>query len=228
MSKKSFFIGFLTGVAIGIGAAEVWRLWRQQHGEPIAGPAPSPDLAVAGQGGEAVAGQAANAGIVAASAAAPVPESTAADTNPPSYQTASLDEYRREFRERAEELFRRVKHQAPPGKTKRWKGSYSILANAGNVTRGKIVIYEKTKGRMNGDWRPMEDGLYVLVRADDEASERIWQALRSDFPHLGNRFHREVTLGVAPKHHERFAYSRVLPADDPADFAGLLALCSRL
>ena len=58
------------------------------------------------------------------------------------------------------------------------------------------MIYETAKGKINGNDPLLSDGIYVLVRtkADENGRTR--------------------TIGVAPKHDERFAYFRLTMDND--------------
>ena len=141
----------------------------------------------------------------------------------PSYQTAPLSEYSSVLRIRAEELFEIVSQQI--GRmSKRYKGSFSIFSNSSNETAAKIVIYQRGLGRENGNWPPLADGIYVLVRCNGGAGRAIWNGdlLRSSGYH--ERLDPERTLGIAPKHHERFAYFRLEAEDEIRAIADLLVV----
>jgi hypothetical protein len=117
-----------------------------------------------------------------------------------SYQTAPLVDYSIALRQRAAELFRRIKERLG-AKAKEYKGSFSVFAASSNVTAAKIVIYEAGKGKMNGTDQLLGDGVYLLIRVENGRGGR--------------------TIGVAPKHHERFAYFRLTDEqglEEMADF----------
>ena len=117
-----------------------------------------------------------------------------------SYQTAPLADYSPTLRGRATDLFRRIEKRAP-AKAREHRGSFSLLATSSDATAAKIVIYEVGKGKMNGHDPQLADGVYVLIRVPTATVGR--------------------TIGVAPNHHERFAYFRLSddqPLDEIADF----------
>jgi hypothetical protein len=109
----------------------------------------------------------------------------------PSYQTAPLVEYSPEFQALAEELFGKTAALVGGGTSEKHKGSYSFHARNGN-TAAKIIIYERRRGKENGAFPMLQDGIYVLLRTQRSAPN---------------------TLGIAPKHEERFYYRRVSAAD---------------
>jgi hypothetical protein len=122
-----------------------------------------------------------------------------------SYQTAPLADYRPDLRDRAVDLFRRLEKRAS-AKAREHKGSFSLLASSSEATAAKILIYETGKGKMNGYDPQLASGIYILVRVPASSTGR--------------------TLGVAPNHHERFAYFRLAeeqPLDEMADF---LVVCA--
>jgi len=104
-----------------------------------------------------------------------------------SYQTAPLADYARVLYTRAAGLFQAVEECVGP-RARQYKGSYSVFAASSVATAAKIVIYEAGKGKINGLDPQLADGVYVLIRL-----------------HGG----QGRTLGIAPKHHERFAYFRL-------------------
>lgn len=59
---------------------------------------------------------------------------------------------------------------------------------------------------MNGLDPQLADGIYVLIRVSGSGSGR--------------------TIGVAPKHHERFAYFRLSDGQDSDEIADFLAACA--
>ncbi|HWC96057.1 MAG TPA: hypothetical protein VG456_04895 [Candidatus Sulfopaludibacter sp.] len=122
-----------------------------------------------------------------------------------SYQTVPLEEYRADLRERAAALFRLLVERAGVARSKQFKGSFSILAASSEATAAKIVIYETGKGKINGHDPHLEDGLYILVRVHGSTGR---------------------TLGVAPMHHERFAYFRLQETQALDTIADFLAACA--
>ena len=117
-----------------------------------------------------------------------------------SYQTAPLADYTQEFRERAAALFRLVAARVGAGRAKEFKGSFSVLAASSDATAAKIMIYEPGKGKINGHDPQLADGVYVLIRVYGTTGR---------------------TIGIAPMHHERFAYFRLghdQNLDEMADF----------
>jgi hypothetical protein len=119
-----------------------------------------------------------------------------------SYQTAPLEDYTVELRERAAALFRLVADRAGASRARQFKGSFSVFAASSDATAAKIVIYEAGKGKMNGHDPGLADGVYVLIRVY-EATGR--------------------TIGVAPMHHERFAYFRLPECQDLAETADFIS-----
>jgi hypothetical protein len=124
-----------------------------------------------------------------------------------SYQTAPLLDYAVALRERAAELFRLVSERTGPTGSREYKGSFSIFAQSSDATAAKIVVYEEGKGKINGTDPLLEDGVYVLIRVPSNASGR--------------------TIGVAPKHDERFAYFRLAPDQNLDRMADFIATCAR-
>jgi hypothetical protein len=124
----------------------------------------------------------------------------------PSYQTAPLIEYSPNLRRRAAEIFELVARRVK-GKAVRYKGSFSVLASTAEHTAAKILIVEEGKGKMNGDAPPFPDGVYVLIRTTANPAMRL------------------RTIGVAPKHDERFAYFRVADGQDANELADFIAAC---
>ena len=132
------------------------------------------------------------------------------DVPPPpstSYQTAPLLDYTTALRERAADLFRRVSQRTGPAGSREYKGSYSIFAQSSDATAAKIVLYEEGKGKINGTDPMLEDGIYVLIRVPSNTAGQ--------------------TIGVAPKHDERFAYFRLAPEQHLDQMADFIAACAR-
>ena len=122
-----------------------------------------------------------------------------------SYQTAPLADYSPAFRDRAATLFRLVVERVGAARAKQHTGSYSVVAASSEATAAKVLIYEWGKGKINGDDPQLPDGVYVLVRVHGSTGR---------------------TLGVAPAHHERFAYFRLHDGqalDEMADFLAAFA-----
>jgi hypothetical protein len=127
---------------------------------------------------------------------------------PPSYQTAPLTDYSPALRRTAADLFDRVVQRVARGRAIAYKGSFSVLARSGQSTAAKIIVYEHGKGKPNGDWPLLSDGVYILIRAG------------------GRELSFGRTIGVAPKHEERFAYVRLMPDQDLDEVADFIAACS--
>ena len=123
-----------------------------------------------------------------------------------SYQTAPLADYSAPLRDRAAALFRLVSERTGPSRVKEHRGSFSVIAASSEATAAKIVIYEEGKGKMNGPDLTLADGVYVLIRLQGNV--------------IG------VTLGVAPMHHERFAYFRLLADQDLDEMADFITACA--
>ena len=117
-----------------------------------------------------------------------------------SYQTAPLADYDPALGARARDLFGRLAKRAG-ARARTHRGSFSLLASSSEATAAKILIYETGKGKMNGHDPQLADGIYILIRVPAQTAGR--------------------TLGVAPNHHERFAYFRLAetqPLEEMADF----------
>ncbi len=95
------------------------------------------------------------------------------------------------LREHAAQLFRLVFERTGPTGSREQKGSFSIFAQSSDATAAKIVVDEEGKGKIKAPTPRLEDGVYVLIRVPSNAAGR--------------------TIGVAPKHDERFAYFRMAP-----------------
>src|SRR5205823_7252395 len=109
---------------------------------------------------------------------------------------------------------------------KKYRGSYSILATTSSATVAKIIIYQTGKGRTNGNWPDLRDGVYALFRANDEIGDRIWmELLPSRLPTELGHATRQETIGVAPSHTEQFAYIRVT-AENLEPIARYFAICA--
>jgi hypothetical protein len=122
-----------------------------------------------------------------------------------SYQTVSLAEYSPAFHDRAAALFRLVTSRVGESRAKVHKGSYSVIAASSESTAAKILIYEAGKGKINGLDPHLADGVLVLIRVHGTARR---------------------TLGVAPMHHERFAYFRLAGEQDLGEMADFIAACA--
>jgi hypothetical protein len=122
----------------------------------------------------------------------------------PSYQTAPLTDYSSVLRNRASDLFQQVSQRVGTGRARRYKGSFSIIEDTGQATAAKIMLYEDGKGKINGDDPGLSDGVSLLIRA--------WGRAKS----------RTRTIGVAPKHSERFAYFRLAPGQDLEEMADFI------
>ena len=123
-----------------------------------------------------------------------------------SYQTAPLVQYHSVLRQRASELFRRVGDLIGRSRVKEYKGSFSIFAASTDATAAKIVIYEAGKGKINGPDITLADGVYILVRASGTPTT--------------------LTIGIAPKSDERFAYFRLIPEQNLNEMAAFIAACA--
>ena len=123
-----------------------------------------------------------------------------------SYQTAPLADYSPGLRERAAALFRLVAERTGTARAREHRGSFSILAMSSEATAAKIVIFEAGKGKWNGSELDLADGVYVLIRLPANATGK--------------------TIGVAPMHHERFAYFQLMEGQDLAEMADFVAACA--
>jgi hypothetical protein len=144
----------------------------------------------------------------------------------PSYQTIPIEEYSQEFEVLAHRLFQRVSDIIGTHRPKEYKGSYSIFAATSSATVAKVIIYEDGKGKTNGDWPDLRDGVYALIRANDEIGDRIWNGLLPpELPGELDHASRRNSIGVAPSHSEQFAYIRVTEENLEA-VARYLAICA--
>ena len=143
-----------------------------------------------------------------------------------SYQTAPLQAYSAVHQALAERFYNRVVQIVGSDQANDWKGSCSVFAATSDATVGKIVIYEAGKGKINGDWPDLQEGVYALIRANDEIGDRIWgellpPRLLAELDHAA----RDRTIGVAPSHSEQFAYARV--TEENLEIAArYLAICA--
>ena len=93
-----------------------------------------------------------------------------------------------------------------PSRAKEFKGSFSVIAASSDATAAKIVIYEAGKGKVNGHDPQLADGIYLLLRVHGTVGR---------------------TIGVAPMHHERFAYFRLHDGQELEEMADFLAACAK-
>jgi hypothetical protein len=142
----------------------------------------------------------------------------------PSYQTVSLAKYSPEFVKLATKVFEHVAHQVGHARARRYKGSFSVRASSGPQTAAKVLIYESNLGTRCGNWPDLRDGVYVLIRVNGEIGDSIWVNLNKR-PDLTRKIDRNNTIGVAPKHQERFAYFRVESECDLEEISALVAVC---
>jgi hypothetical protein len=75
-----------------------------------------------------------------------------------------------------------------------------------DATAAKIVIHEDGKGKVNGSDPFLVDGVCVLIRVQNADAQR--------------------TIGVAPKHDERFAYFRLADDQTLEEMADFMAACA--
>ena len=143
-----------------------------------------------------------------------------------SYQTAPLQAYSAVHQALAGRFYNRVVQIIGADKAHDYKGSYSVFASTSDATVGKVIIYESGKGKVNGDWPDLLDGVYALIRANDEIGDRIWNELiPSRLPAELQHATRDRSIGVAPSHTEQFAYIRVTD-DNLENAARYLAICA--
>ena len=83
-----------------------------------------------------------------------------------SYQTAPLEIYSGTHQTLSRRLYERVAGIVGSNRAQEYKGSYSVFASTSEATAGKIIIYESGKGKTNGDWPDLQDGVYALMRAN--------------------------------------------------------------
>ena len=144
------------------------------------------------------------------------------------YQTDRLEKYPENFQRVARELFNRLGDTIQPTQLKKFPGSYSILGSTSKETAAKIVIYDPCIGKTPRQWRPIRDGVYVLIRANGGLAENIWgDILDKELPEAFSRMGRSVTMAVAPRYGEQFAYFPVMAGDDFEEIVSLIAACSQ-
>jgi hypothetical protein len=143
----------------------------------------------------------------------------------PSYQTVPLADYSLEWQTLATELFNSVSPRVGSTKAKEYRGSFSVLAGSGSGTAVKILIYQSNKGKTCGTWPDIPDGVYVLIRAKGTISEAIWSTLAGRL-NLIEEIDRNKTIGIAPKHSERFAYFRLASTSNLEEISTLIAACA--
>jgi hypothetical protein len=144
----------------------------------------------------------------------------------PSYQTVPLEEYSQDIQAMARRLFERVVDILGTHQPQEIKGSYSILASTSSARVAKIIIYEDGKGKTNGNLPDLRDGVYALIRANDEIGDRIWRdLLPAQLPAELDSANRNTTIGVAPSHSEQFAYIRARE-ENLETIARYLAICA--
>lgn len=190
---RKFFLGLIVG---GV-AVYLWQLRKAGSGPMranVAAPVKAPESSLHGsKASEPEAGKpkATPDAVGNSNLRSQVPEVARNVSGFPSYQTAPLVEYRPEFQALAEELFGKTAALVGGGASEKHKGSYSFRARNGS-TAAKVIIYERQRGKENGAFPMLQDGIYVLLRTQRSVPN---------------------TLGVAPEHEERFYYRRVSAAD---------------
>jgi hypothetical protein len=122
-----------------------------------------------------------------------------------SYQTVPLVDYSPALQRRAAALFRLVVERVGAARAREHKGSFSVLAAASGATAAKIMIYEAGKGKINGHDPQLADGIYILIRV---------------YGSVGR------TIGIAPMHHERFAYFRLHDEQGLEEMADFITACA--
>jgi hypothetical protein len=118
----------------------------------------------------------------------PATIASSAPTNAaPGYQPACLDECSRELQALAEQVFEKTASLAGQTMSQKGNDGYSFRSEGGG-TAARIIIYQRHHGTETGPFPMLHDGVYVLLRT------------RASAPN---------TLGIAPRHEERFNYRRV-------------------
>ena len=106
---------------------------------------------------------------------------------------------------RAADLFHRVEGLIGKNRVKKYKGSFSIFGTSTDAMAATIVIFEAGKGQVSGVELMLVDGAYVLIRVPGK------------LPGL--------TIVIAPKRRERFAYFRLSPQHDLDEIAAVIVAC---
>lgn len=140
-----------------------------------------------------------------------------------SYQTAPLEQYSPEFQELAGKLFALVGDRVRQTQAKKYKGSYTFTATSTQGTAAKIIIYEERRGKVNGRWPGLGEGVYVLLRVNEPTAPQIWQRVSSEYPAIFHRMRIEDTLAIAPAHSEQFAFFSVRNDDDCENIAEIVS-----
>lgn len=149
------------------------------------------------------------------------------------YKTAPLLDYDLSFQDVAQRLFNLASNRLVHGHAVAEKGSYSFRpTNRSQETIVKILVFQRAFGiQMQGQLPWRDDGVYVLVRTNDEFGNVLWD----DTPSMESRFRvrmsREDNVGTAPNYTARFAYFPVMAGESleaVADFiASLVERASR-
>jgi hypothetical protein len=142
------------------------------------------------------------------------------------YKTGILADYQRAYLDIAEDIFARLSGRVPWSQLKRHKGSFTIVAANSQETAAKIVIYDLEVGRDMGLPR-LWDGVYILIRANDSPSVRIWNNVAYQMPQFFGRMDRAQPIAVAPKYDAKFTHFPVMAGSDLNEIVSLLVECSQ-
>lgn len=156
-------------------------------------------------------------------------------------KTRPIDEYYSYLVQPAVALFDHVRQLVPaidsPKHAEQPVGSWSIMNAQMDAVIAKIVIRQGDKGSTDKKHPPLRDGVYVLIRSNGPAGERIAEAnLESG---RFSQFFRQMSMmgpvSVQPHPAEHFACFRLdLPKDEQytADYleqvAELIEACHRV
>jgi hypothetical protein len=125
----------------------------------------------------------------------------------PQHQTTELGQYNPALQQRCSDLFQRVEQRVTPARTVQQRGSYSICGTTSRRIAAKIVIYEAGL-RLEGDWQPGADGVYVCLRTP------------------GNAFTHHLTVVFRPNYDERFAWFLFVIGQNPDHLADFITACA--
>jgi len=145
-----------------------------------------------------------------------------------SYKTDKLREYSASFCQVAEQIFRFASQQVGTQRAIQCEGSYSFIATTTHERAAKLLIYEPHIGHASADWPLMNPGVYVLIRVNREAGERIWSdSVRLRFERFYERMRpNNEDVAVAPNYEERFMFFPVMAGESLDDIAHFIAAVS--
>jgi hypothetical protein len=141
------------------------------------------------------------------------------------YKTAPRVDYDVSFQEVAQRLFDLTSNRLRHGRSVAEKGSYSFRATSpSQETVVKILIFQRAFGiSMQGELPWRDDGVYVLVRTNDEYGETLWGDQFAMDSRFRARMSRNENVGTAPNYTARFAYFPVMAGESLDAIAEFIA-----